>query len=472
MSDDPTAMIALLQQVQATLNKKADMQKEAENADEWYLGFEKWFKDEFRIPELKNKYMVVWDDNEQTWFRYNPRLGIYEEQTNTQMVNLMLCWADPARIKTSEGRINHGLRRLQTIVMIHDGWDSPEFLNCLNGIYLIKEKQLVEHSPAFLTRFQLGVRFLGKPQKTPTWDKIKATYPTQINHFERFTLAALYQDYSNEGIYFGVGPTGSGKGTVAQMIQLIFGTGITFVNIEELDNDSFGLVPLLGKRICLNREGTIGYLSGRVVRFLKDVVTHEGPIDVNIKNKNRINYVFNMWFFIFSNGLYHLPEGTDRKAWFRRTIIDEYNLTQKKDIEFKANVKKEADGIFTNMLLMDYAPIIDSGTDIDAFVDANAKVWDYWADPVKRIILAIFGHCNKPEMIEISIVYDVVSKKLTEAGVYMKSDRLKAAITMYLERIGVKKYGRSNYKYIQCIDSEIAADIEEQKQIAEAEKVW
>jgi phage/plasmid-associated DNA primase len=470
--EDPTKMLEMMTVLTNQLKQKAEMSANAENADEWYLAFEQWFIGQFGIPDSDPlQYEIIWDDCEQSWFRYSQRLGLYEEQTITQIKKIITDWADNAGIKTTEGRINHEVNRLAQKTMVRDGWDPPEFLNCRNGLYFIQEKKLIHHTPIYRTRFQLGTAFLGSIQPTPAWDNVKKIYPKQIDHFERFTLAGLYQDYSNEAIYFGVGSTGSGKGTISQLIQQIFGSGITYVSIEELDNDKFGLVPLLGKRFLLNREGTIGHLAAKVVRFLKDVVTHEGPIDVNVKNKNRFNYVFNMWFAVFTNGLPHLPEGTDREAWFRRVVLDEYDITQTRNTEFKAQIRAEADAIFTNMLLSEYKPIIDSGTDIKQYVQDTAAIWDYWADPVKRVVFELFEFA-KSEVLEIMDVVGVVKTQLDRIHIYMREDRLKASITLYLERLKIRKYGKQKYINIRIKDLDIAKELEEQKQIAEAEKEW
>jgi phage/plasmid-associated DNA primase len=468
--EDPTKILELMTTLTEQLKEKSVLQTEAENMDEWYLAFEIWFKTEFFIPNSNpTEYMICWDDNEQAWFRYSEEKGYYLEQSLTQMKKLIQHWADSAGIKTSDARINHELHRLSCITILQTEWDSKHFLNCRNGLYLIDEKRLIAHTASYHTRFQLGTAFLEKKQKTPCWDQIRKIYPDQIDHFERFVLAALYQDFSNEAMYFGVGPTGSGKGTISQLIQQIFGSGITYVNLEELNNDKFGIVPLLAKRMLLNREGTIGHLGAPVVRFLKDVVTHEGPIDVNVKNKNRVNYVFNVWFAIFTNGLPHLPEGTDREAWFRRVILDEYNLTQKRDIQFKAKIRSEADAIFTNMLLMEYTPLIDSGTNIPEYVEKVAALWDYWADPVKRVVLELFEY-SKAEVIEISDAATLVKTRLDRIHVYMREDRLKANITLYLERLKIKRYGKNKYINIRVKDEDAQKELTDLQSWVEEEK--
>lgn len=349
-------------------------------------------------------------------------------------------------------------------------WDEPTYINFKNGIYLVESKELVSHSPQYYSRFQLGVDYEIGPHFTPCWDKIRAVYPTQIAHFESFLMASLIQDYSNEGMYFGVGKTGSGKGTIAQIYQIIYGNGIANVQFENLDNDKYGLVPLVGKRIAMNREMTICTWSSRVISFIKDAVTHEGPIDVNKKNRDRFDYLFNVWFIGFTNQLPYLSEGTDRTAWFRRTIIDVYDITQVKDPDFKRLVKLEASAIVSRILQSDYHPIIDAGTNIEELIKHNAELWDYWSDPIKRIILANFEKSVDPnDRLDVYIVWEIIDRLLHEENHIIKYARVQSYTTMYLERIGIRKINRKVYGPIKAIKAEIIQQILDDKQTAEAE---
>lgn len=414
--------------------------------------------------EWNNLYgdAVIFLGNFKAWYKYDG--GVFEEYPNELIDRDIFRVIDLAGEPETDRHLNLFKKKLK-------GWkyrslkefDSPEYLNCKNGLLHMETKRFDPHSSKYLSLHQLPVEYLGEPQPTPAWDRVKKAYPKPIDHLERMIQAALHQDYSNEALIFLVGETGSGKGTAIQIVEAMFGKWCSHTPLTDVGED-FGLSRLMEARVNIDRDMEIANFSRKTVRILKDIVTGEGESEIRIKYIKQFDWYLQVWFFSASNQLGKLPSGTDRGAWFRRVLICVMNETQKRDPGFKQQVLEEASKIFTNLVLQEYEPIINSKTDIKKMIEDNAELWDYWSQPVLRICHKYFAKSEDPDdSLDSTDVYEWVDAALVKKSIAMHPDHCKREITMVLGKMGIRKVNRTRYRPITIIDETLLERVKEEK---------
>ncbi len=326
-------------------------------------------------------------------------------------------------------------------------FDTPGLICCEDGILSFDPPTIKPHDADILFLNKYPMHFLGELQDTPCWEHIRATYPDAVNHTEQMIYAAITQDGSAEMMHFLFGETGSGKGTITQLYERIFAGLCGHTQFVDMGLP-FGKANIIHKRVNVDREMTIGFFTKEAVSFLKNVITMEGPIEVNEKFVKQYDAIFHVWFVGAANQASQLPQGTDRTAWFRRTLIDVLDKTQKKDPTFKNAVLDEADAIFTNIILKH--PKIPLPEDLSAFVQRNADIWDYWSDPILRICKNHIKYSpNETNSLKVDTLIDFVTDALNEMRINMKEHDIKAGLTTALNTMKIKKMAnRVRYKNI------------------------
>ena len=354
-------------------------------------------------------------------------------------------------------------------------WDNPRFLNVANGLLDVQTRELRPASPGDLYTYCLPVQYLGKegPYPTPCWDRIRAEYPTQLALFENMERSAIFLDHSSECLFFMVGPTGSGKGTVFQVHEAIFGTWTSHIPFKRL-GDSHGKQALLGKRFVVNRDMIIAELDAETLGELKDLVTHEGRHHVNPKYLAPFEVDLNVWFLAATNQTFQLPRGADRAAWFRRVVLVEFTKQFKKDPQFKNAVLAEKDAIFTNLVNGPYTPPIPQDVDTAAYVTATGERWDYWANPVYRVLArtCVPGQDATTDVLDCDALATTVDELLKAEGIIAGLQLIKQQMTMWFTARKVRRIrGRksSTYAPARITDPEVRARYE---QVKEEQSSW
>lgn len=431
--------------------KEAKKHAKKSNPDEmdgvfWYDGFEEWFKHRY---SSNGHNLIVWDDRENEWFQYSTT-GVWNSITDTFIDRIIIKWGSETVFEIKNKHLILGKKRLRTMLFLDGSWDEKTFVNFTNGIFILETKELVKHSPAYKTRQQLKIRFMGEDIPTPYWDKIRKIYPDQITKFETMIHRTINQDFSEEAFVVIVGGTSSGKGTIFQILTETFGNGMISNTYFHKLGGEFGLSPLVGKRVILNREMIIAGFTDATVGILKDLVTHEGTYDINQKHKPKYEADLPIFVFGATNQLVSLPAGTDKKAFFRRTIIIVMNQAQKRNSEFKENIRLETPAIISNIILNNYEPIVPEN--LDEFAKSNEILWEEWSDPILRICESIFkrGEGNENN-IDAQYVVDAVLSELNNQRISLGIKYIKQRIAQNLKQLyNVDKRRKKNniYRYI------------------------
>ena len=425
--------------------------------DLWYLAFDAG------IPELH----TYWIHETKQWVIYGPT-GVYEPVPETAIQEICQNYCDGLG-KCTNQKILFLYKRLQNKrwISLKRFDEDPTILNVRNGMLDLSTtppRFIPGHSPDLLSLVQIHVDYHPDPDPTPCWDKIRAAYPVELFKVERFMQCVFRKDMSNELMLWVYGRTGSGKGTVLSVFNQIYQSCAAHKEIDDIGRNDFGLAGLEGKLLNIELEGTIGWLHGRTVKFLKKIVGLDRTIEVNTKGVRQYDYDFNHLFFVAAyNQLPQLP-ATDVQAWFRRCWLVAFDKTMQADPVMKNQVLQEASDIFSEIMQLPYHPLKPSN--VNAFWRDNMAQWERSSKPVQRIIRELFARGELGDQLAIEEVYGWVEEALVREGQgFTNAQLFKADITNAMSQIGIAKMKKGNgYYYVpaKIIDpallSRVAAD--------------
>lgn len=111
-----------------------------------------------------------------------------------------------------------------------------------------------------------------------------------------------------------VGPTRSGKSTIANVLQDLLG-GVNAVDHPTMERLSqpFGLAPMVGKRLAVVGDARIGRSDHALVEKLL-MISGEDPVSVNRKNMSELNVRLGTRIMIISNAMPELRDATGALA--------------------------------------------------------------------------------------------------------------------------------------------------------------
>jgi hypothetical protein len=455
----------------------------------WYDSFEPFILDTFSLFQWdgqKQSFVLYcrllrWDGNRQEWYRYSEAKGIWEIIQDEEFNLFVIDWAKYVNVKTDDAMFSHAKKRLKSVLLYKGIWDSPDYINCLNGVYHIPTRTLIDFDPNFNSIQQFPVIYLFPPERQPTpiYDKICAVYPTQMQKFESVVHRALFQDFSDEMWLLLVGNTNTGKGTVLQIIQAIFGKLCEPMGIQII-GQRFGLAPLVGKRVLLDREMSSSYFPPDCLKYAKDLVTHEGTINLEDKHKRRGDEDLRIFIIGATNVLGELPPDYNKDAWFRRLIMVIFDKIQDPNPQFKADLKKEINEIFSKIVDTNYpSNRPNTSNELIEYGKKMNRLWDDWADPVRKICFQFFKKASNPKdlstQIDVEDCWRYVMDELDVQNIMLKEKRVKGNVTQSLELLGIKKKqkminGKRSYRYygIEILDNDLLAKRKEEIEDEEA----
>jgi len=299
---------------------------------------------------------------------------------------------------------------------------------------------------------------------TPYWDIIKTKYPIDLLKVEWFLRCVIYNNMSNELALFIVGVNRSSKGSTIGLISEMFPDSLTSHQSFESLGHSFGLSPMIGKNLNIDSEGTITKLNALAVKYFKTIVGQDGKITVNLKGVQQFDHDFNPFFFIFAmNQLYRMP-GTDLRAFFSRVLIAQFSKQEKKpDPEFKINLLKESDSVFSKLVHEGYEDfqsfykkIWDKEFELDEYIDEQKELWEAWSNPIGIVCKTLFKKDDGVNQMDADEITELVTDGLADHGYGIPANNaIKAQITKAFKRMGIMK-GRSNgvsyYRPVRLMD--------------------
>ena len=371
---------------------------------------------------------------------------------------IIIIWLDSHNQLRTINKINLAMRSLKATwnTTLKDYDADPNIINVGNGFLNLETKtlepHLIDNKPTHLSLRHAPAKFIEMTEltklNTPFWDKMRQTYLVAVARIEWFFRAVIFRRMDNELALFIVGPRGSGKGTILNMFELMFGDSICSSGFNDI-GEGFGLAPLTGHLLNMDKEMNIEKIAPKTVRNFKTITGQDGKVQVNPKGKAQYDYDFKPFFFVnASNQLGKLP-GTDIDAFLRRVFYAELNMRFKRDNSFKNSLKDEVDIIFSELVYIGYSPFFTKNQDIQPFIDDNKEFWDRWSNPIRIAVEFLFEKSDGIDQLNAEVVWDAVSETLVDLNYGGFSENsIKANTTACLKRLGIKKcHSAEKYYY-------------------------
>lgn len=149
----------------------------------------------------------------------------------------------------------------------HEGVTRPavECISCRNGILHLPSGDLLKSSPNFFTRTALDYDYVEDAEPPKTWiDLLREYWPRDrqsIDTLQEWFGYSLSGNTSLQKILFLLGPPRSGKGTIGRTLTRVIGANnVTAPSINSLGS-TFGLEPLISKRLAIIPDARVGRMS-------------------------------------------------------------------------------------------------------------------------------------------------------------------------------------------------------------------
>ncbi|WP_330348745.1 DNA primase family protein [Streptomyces sp. NBC_00582] len=222
-------------------------------------------------------------------------------------------------------KISNLLDALGAITLLPTDTDAPAWIDrdgepdggpivaCENGLLRIRDRALLPHSPGFFNL--VSVPFTYDPAATaPTWERFLAQLwpddPDAIHAVQEWFGYVLSGRTDQQKILLMVGPTRSGKGTIARVLKELVGkenlAGPTLAGL----GTNFGLSTLLGKPLAVISDARLsGNDNSQVVERLL-TISGEDTIDIDRKYREPWTGKLPTRLMILSNELPHFGDSS------------------------------------------------------------------------------------------------------------------------------------------------------------------
>lgn len=292
------------------------------------------------------RYHQTW----RSWWRYEN--GVYVEVNDEKMAQTVDC------ILQSHGHIVKNTMVTEVLIKLsrEPGIGSaatdqgPWELNTKNGILDMKTGDFRPHTPEYFSIIQSAASY--DPGKKPRqWLKfLSEAVPdkTERELLQMFSGYSATGDTSAQKALFVVGDGGTGKSTYTRVLSAVLGGLATSSAIENIQDGSFGLSELVGKRMCVVSE-----MPKRIDWLSFKRVTGEDKITVDVKYKAAYTTKLDIKLVVLSNILPLLGDDAENTSLTRRILPISFNVTPKKrdpQLEKRLTSGDELSGILNWML--------------------------------------------------------------------------------------------------------------------------
>lgn len=191
----------------------------------------------------------------------------------------------------------------------HDFVQHPaaHMIGCANGVLDLTTRTLHDHTPALFNTVSVPFDYEPNPPPPTTWLQfLDSVWP---NDDDSVSLLQEYLGYVISGrtdmqkMLLLIGPTRSGKGTIARMLAELVGRGhVAGPTLASLGTN-FGLSPLLGKPVAIISDARLGNTPADPVVERLLSITGEDMLTVDRKYKEPWSGKLPTRFVILSNEL-------------------------------------------------------------------------------------------------------------------------------------------------------------------------
>jgi putative DNA primase/helicase len=253
------------------------------------------------------------------------------------------------RLLAANSFVVNGVRsRLQEQKEVYcsiDDFDNyPDKLNCNNGLLDLRTGELEDHSPDQLLTYCLNLDYNPDASCDEWVQFVSQVVKSDIHMFLQIASGYFLTGHTvEECLFYGYGPTRSGKGTFTETITAVMqslSVGLnfkTFTAERSADTQNFDLAPLKNKRLVVASESR---KNERLNEAVLKQVTGGDNIYCAHKNKPHFSYKPQFKIMLMSNHPAN-TDPTDAAAWGRLRVISFPNsFLGKEDKALKRRLKE------------------------------------------------------------------------------------------------------------------------------------
>lgn len=320
-----------------------------------------------------------------------------------------------------------------------------------NGVLDLRTRTLESHSPDYYFTARLDVEYDSEAE-TELWDEFitdVVAQPGDVKKIEEFIGYTLQVGHhKRHKNLFIVGPTQSGKSTLADVVKGLFGDPPTVVNLtpQQIADTRFDAAAL--KDAMLNTVNDINATKIENSGALKRVFAGE-PLKLENKHKDASFGAPKAKHLFTANWLPPIV-GQDEAIW-RRLLIVEFPDTvpnHKRDEDLPDKLRDELPGIL-NRALDGLERLEDNNSFTnDRSRDDTRRLWDSWRDAHKRFLYDTFSITgNGDQSVDKGTYYQAYKEHAVERGFEIKPKQSVTKSLKYVPEIGVRDDSYTGIKW-------------------------
>ncbi|MFD6913788.1 phage/plasmid primase, P4 family [Streptomyces virginiae] len=191
--------------------------------------------------------------------------------------------------------------------------DSDPIVACANGLLRIRDRALMPHTPGFFNLVSVPFAY-DRTATAPTWEQFLSQIwpddPAAITALQEWFGYVLSGRTDLQKILLVVGPSRSGKGTIARVLKALVGkenlAGPTLAGL----GTNFGLATLVGKSLAIISDARLsGNDNSQMVERLL-TISGDDTIDVDRKYREQWTGKLPSRLMILSNELPHFGDSS------------------------------------------------------------------------------------------------------------------------------------------------------------------
>lgn len=231
-----------------------------------------------------------------------------------------------------------------------DGPPAGELVACANGLLHLPTGELLPHTPEFFTRNALTFDYDSNAPAPARWLAFLETLwpeePEAVALLQEVFGYVLIPNTSQQKIFLMVGPTRSGKGTIARVLtELVGPPNICAPSLADF-GETFGLESLLGKQLAilsdvrLDRNAKHAAIAEALLR-----ISGEDTVTVKRKHKTAWDGRLAVRFLLLSNLMPRFSDASPALANRFVPLLMEQSFLGKEDPDLTNKLLAELPGI-------------------------------------------------------------------------------------------------------------------------------
>lgn len=235
-------------------------------------------------------------------------------------------------------------------------WQGPpehdtKHVAMVNGLFDIERREMRPHTPRYFNTWSLPFEY-DPDASCPQWleflEDVFEGDPESIRTLRQFLGYFISGRTDMEKILALIGPSRSGKGTIAEMIDALMGpSSVAAFTLKSLAGD-FGLQPLVGKSVMIAADSRSAMKADEMQVAIERLLSLSAndKLTINRKNQRQIDMKLGVRPVIMSN---ELPAFMDSSNAINQRMVMlkmRKSYVGREDHTLKARLMKEVQGVF------------------------------------------------------------------------------------------------------------------------------